>query len=112
MEPLNGLAVPLSDVRRGGLTLTSDGTSLQKHDVEIKEIPRIGLVQCPLSHIKNKVGSSKPTYGRGEMTKFEKIFSIPSSHVLETKFHSYGSGLPDRWIHVEYDDRGQFIARY
>jgi hypothetical protein len=62
--------------------------------------------------IENKVGPSKPTYGRGEMTRFEKIFRIPSSHVLETKFHSYGSGLPDRWIHVEYDDRGQFIAQY
>jgi hypothetical protein len=46
------------------------------------------------------------------MTRFEKIFRIPSPHVLETKFHSYGSGLPDRWVHVEYDDRGQFIAQY
>jgi hypothetical protein len=55
MAPLTGLAVPLPDVRGWGLTLTSDGTSHRKHDVEIKEIPRIGLVQCPLSRVKNKI---------------------------------------------------------
>jgi hypothetical protein len=34
------------------------------------------------------------------MTSFGKIFRIPSSHVLETKFHSYGTGcltVGSRW---------------
>jgi hypothetical protein len=30
----------------------------------------------------------------------------------KTKFHSYGGGVPESWSHVEYDDRGQFVARY
>jgi hypothetical protein len=46
------------------------------------------------------------------MASFETIYRIPSSHVLKTKFHSYGGGVPDSWSHVEYDDGGQFVARY
>ena len=46
------------------------------------------------------------------MASFETIYRIPSSHVLKTKFHSDGGGVPDSWSHVEYDDGGQFVARY
>jgi hypothetical protein len=46
------------------------------------------------------------------MPSFETIFRIPSSHILKTKFHSYGGGVPETWNHVEYDDQGQFVARY
>jgi hypothetical protein len=46
------------------------------------------------------------------MASFETIYRIPSSHVLKTKFHSYGGGVPDSWSHEEYDDEGQFVARY
>jgi hypothetical protein len=50
--------------------------------------------------------------GGGKWKSFETIYRIPSSHILKTKFHSYGGGVPDSWSHVEYDDRGQFVARY
>jgi hypothetical protein len=40
------------------------------------------------------------------------MYRIPPSHILKTKFHSYGGGVPESWVHVEYDDRGQFVARY
>ena len=46
------------------------------------------------------------------MPSFETIFRIPSSHVLRTKFHSYGGGVPESWSHEEYDDGGEFVARY
>jgi len=46
------------------------------------------------------------------MASFEEIFRIPPSHVLKTKFHSHGGDRTERWIHVEYDDGGQFVARY
>ena len=46
------------------------------------------------------------------MASFETIFRIPSSHVLKTRFHSYGGGVPENWSHEEYDDGGAFIARY
>ena len=46
------------------------------------------------------------------MASFETIFRIPSSHVLKTKSHSYGGGVPENWSHEEYDDGGAFIARY
>jgi len=49
---------------------------------------------------------------RGKLESFETIYRIPPSHTLRTKFHSYGGGVPDSWSHVEYDDRGQFVARY
>jgi hypothetical protein len=48
----------------------------------------------------------------GKMASFETIYRIPSSHVLKTKFHSYGEGVPDSWSHVEYDDGGLFVALY
>jgi hypothetical protein len=46
------------------------------------------------------------------MPSFEQMYRIQPSHVLKIKFHSYGGGVPDSWIHVEYDDGGQFVARY
>jgi hypothetical protein len=42
MVPLNGLAVLLSDEGRPD-TYVRQNMSHQKHDVEIKEIPRVGL---------------------------------------------------------------------
>jgi hypothetical protein len=45
------------------------------------------------------------------MASFETIYRIPSSHVLRTESHSYGDGVPDSSSHVEYDDRGQYVAR-
>jgi hypothetical protein len=44
--------------------------------------------------------------------EFETIYRIPPSHILKTKFHSFGGGVPDSWSHVQYDDPGQFVARY
>jgi hypothetical protein len=46
------------------------------------------------------------------MASFEAAFRIPSAHVLKIKFHSYGGNRPEVWSHVEYDDNGQFVARY
>jgi hypothetical protein len=46
------------------------------------------------------------------MPSFETIFKIPSSHILKTKFHSYGGGVPESWRHDEYGDEGEFVARY
>lgn len=46
------------------------------------------------------------------MASFEMIYRIRPSHVLKTKFHSYGGGMPDSWSHEEYDEQGQFVARY
>lgn len=46
------------------------------------------------------------------MASFETIYRIPSSHILKTKFHTYGGGVPESWSHEEYDDGGEFVARY
>jgi hypothetical protein len=46
------------------------------------------------------------------MANFEAIFRIPPTHGLTIRYHSRGDGRPERWVHVEYDDRGQFVARY
>jgi len=46
------------------------------------------------------------------MARFETLFRIPSTHFLKTKFHSYGGGVPETWSHEEYDEGGQFVARY
>ena len=46
------------------------------------------------------------------MASFEAIFRIPPTHVLTIRFHRRGGGRPERWLHVEYDDQGQFVARY
>jgi hypothetical protein len=43
---------------------------------------------------------------------FEAIFRIPPIHALKLRFHSRGDMRPERWVHVEYDDQGQFVARY
>jgi hypothetical protein len=45
------------------------------------------------------------------MASFETIYRIPSSHVLRTESHSRIGGVPDSRSHVEYDDRGHFVAR-
>ena len=50
--------------------------------------------------------------GEVKMASFETIFRIPSSHILQTKFHSYGGGVPESWSHEEYDGGGEFVARY
>ena len=47
-----------------------------------------------------------------EMASFEAIFRIPRTHVLTIRYHRRGDGRPERWVHVEYDDQGQFVARY
>jgi hypothetical protein len=46
------------------------------------------------------------------MASFEAIFRIPPTHVLTIRSHRRGDGRPERWVHVEYDDQGQFVARY
>jgi hypothetical protein len=46
------------------------------------------------------------------MVSFETIYRIPPSHVLKTRFHSYGDGVPARWTHLEFDEDGRFVARY
>jgi hypothetical protein len=46
------------------------------------------------------------------MASFETIFRIPASHILKTKFHSYGGGVPESWSPEEYSGGGEFIARY
>ena len=47
-----------------------------------------------------------------EMASFEAMFRIPPTHVLAIRYHRRGDGRPERWVHVEYDDQGQFVARY
>jgi hypothetical protein len=56
--------------------------------------------------------SLTPTGGEGEMASFETIFGIPPAHVLRTKYHSSGGGRPDSWVLEEYNDEGEFVARY
>ena len=46
------------------------------------------------------------------MASLEELYRIPPSHVLKLKFHRHGGGRPERWVHVEYDDQGKFVARY
>jgi hypothetical protein len=46
------------------------------------------------------------------MASFEAIFRIPPTHVLTIRFHRRGDGRPERCVHVEHDDQGQFVARY
>ncbi|WP_391349622.1 hypothetical protein [Azospirillum sp. A23] len=46
------------------------------------------------------------------MAKFEKIFGIPSTHVLKTEFRSRAGGQNESWTHEEYDEQGTLVARY
>jgi|HubBroStandDraft_1064217.scaffolds.fasta_scaffold77865_2 hypothetical protein len=46
------------------------------------------------------------------IASFEAIFRTPPTHALTLRFHSRGGMRPEKWVHVEYNDQGQFVARY